>query len=446
MTPALAFRGSLLHLLRDPGDAAASDAARYFEDGVLVVRDGRIVEAGSARDVLARLPADAAVKDYSGKLLVPGFVDCHIHYPQTDMIASHGAQLLEWLERYTFPTERRFDDPGHAREVADFFLDELLRNGTTTALVLGTVHPQSVDAIFEASRVRGLRMIAGKVLMDRNCPEYLRDTARSGYAESRDLIERWHGRDRLLYAVTPRFAPTSSAEQLEGAGRLAEEFPGVYVHTHLAENRSEVAWVKELFPSSRSYLDVYAGFGLVRRRSVFAHCIHLDDAERRLMAERGASAAFCPASNLFLGSGLLDLRRTREHAIAVGLGTDVGAGTSFSMLRTMQEAYKVARLGGQALPPYQALYLATLGGAQALDLADRIGNFEPGKEADFVVVDLAATPLLERRLRQARDLAEKLFAWIMLGDDRSVVATYASGKQVYSACGNSIFACAEGSD
>jgi guanine deaminase len=433
MTPALAFRGSLLHLLRDPGAAAASDAVQHFEDGVLVVRDGRIVEAGSARDVLARLPADAAVKDYSGKLLVPGFVDCHIHYPQTDMIASHGAQLLEWLERYTFPTERRFDDPGHAREVADFFLDELLRNGTTTAMVLGTVHPQSVDAIFEASRVRGSRMIAGKVLMDRNCPEYLRDTAHRGYAESRDLIQRWHGRDRLLYAVTPRFAPTSSAEQLERAGRLVEEFPGVYVHTHLAENRNEVAWVRELFPSSRSYLDVYAGFGLVRRRSVFAHCIYLDDAERSLMAERGATAAFCPTSNLFLGSGLFDLRRAREHGISVGLGTDVGAGTSFSVLRTLQDAYKVARLGGQALPPYQALYLATLGGAQALDLADRIGNFEPGKEADFVVVDLAATPLLERRLRQARDLAEKLFAWVMLGDDRSVVATYALGKEVYSA-------------
>lgn len=427
------FRGSLLHFLRDPADSPAADAVQYYEDGVLVVRDGHVVEAGDARDVLARLPADAEVKDYSGKLLLPGFVDCHIHYPQTDMIASYGAQLLEWLERYTFPTERRFEDPRYAREVADFFLEELLRNGTTTAVVLGTVHPQSVDAIFETSRMRGLRMIAGKVLMDRNCPDYLRDTAESGYTESRVLIERWHGRDRLLYAVTPRFAPTSSAEQLKRAGRLAEEFPDVYVHTHLAENRNEVAWVAELFPSSRSYLEVYAGFGLVRRRSIFAHCIHLDDADRRLMAERGAMAAFCPTANLFLGSGLFDLRRAREYGVAVGIGTDVGGGTSFSMLRTLQEAYKVAQLAGQTLSPYRALYLATLGGAQGLYLDDKIGNFEAGKEADFVVIDLAATPLLERRLRHARDLAEKLFALIMLGDDRSIVATYSMGKEVYSA-------------
>lgn len=427
------FRGSLLHFLRDPADSPAADAVQYYEDGVLVVRDGHVVEAGDARDVLARLPADAEVKDYSGKLLLPGFVDCHIHYPQTDMIASYGAQLLEWLERYTFPTERRFEDPRYAREVADFFLEELLRNGTTTAVVLGTVHPQSVDAIFETSRMRGLRMIAGKVLMDRNCPDYLRDTAESGYTESRALIERWHGRDRLLYAVTPRFAPTSSAEQLKRAGRLAEEFPDVYVHTHLAENRNEVAWVAELFPSSRSYLEVYAGFGLVRRRSIFAHCIHLDDADRRLMAERGAMAAFCPTANLFLGSGLFDLRRAREYGVAVGIGTDVGGGTSFSMLRTLQEAYKVAQLAGQTLSPYRALYLATLGGAQGLYLDDKIGNFEAGKEADFVVIDLAATPLLERRLRHARDLAEKLFALIMLGDDRSIVATYSMGKEVYSA-------------
>lgn len=432
-TATVAFRGSLLHFLRDPGDGTASDAVQYYEDGVLVVRDGHVLEVGAAREVLARLPADAAVKDHSGKLLLPGFVDTHIHYPQTDMIASYGAQLLEWLEKYTFPTERRFEDPRHAAEVADFFLDELLRNGTTTAVVLGTVHPQSVEAIFEASRMRGLRMIAGKVLMDRNCPEDLQDTPESGYAQTRRLIEQWHGRDRLLYAVTPRFAPTSSAAQLRRAGQLVAEFPEVYLHTHLAENRAEVAWVAELFPSSRSYLDVYAGFGLVRPRSVFAHCIHLDDADRKLMAERGAMASFCPTANLFLGSGLFDLRRAREYGMAVGIGTDVGGGTSFSMLRTLQEAYKVAQLGGQTLSPYRALYLATLGGAQGLGLDDKIGSFEAGKEADFVVIDLAATPLLERRLRYARDLPEKLFAVIMLGDDRCIAATYAMGREVYSA-------------
>ncbi len=428
----LAVRGSLLHFLRDPGGEGSS-GAEYFEDGLLLLRDGHVLEAGDAQALLQRLPAQTVLKDFSGKLLLPGFVDCHIHYPQTDMIASYGEQLLDWLEKYTFPAERRFEDPAHAREVADFFLEELLRNGTTTALVLGTVHPQSVEAIFEASRVRGLRMIAGKVLMDRNCPEDLRDTPASGDAQTRALIERWHGRDRMLYAVTPRFAPTSSAEQLRRAGRLLEEFPDVYLHTHLAENRSEVTWVAELFPSSRSYLDVYAGFGLVRPRSVFAHCIHLDHADRKLMAERGAMVAFCPTANLFLGSGLFDLLRARECGLAVGLGTDVGAGTSFSMLRTMQEAYKVAQLGGQTLSPYRALYLATLGGAQALKLEHKIGSFEAGKEGDFVVIDLAATPLLERRMRHARSLPEKLFAMIMLGDDRCIAATYAMGREVYAA-------------
>ena len=433
MTKLLALRGSLLHFLRDPGDDASPAAAQYFEDGLLLLQDGRVRDVGEARQLLAKLPADTVVKDYSGKLLLPGFVDTHIHYPQTDMIASYGGQLLEWLEKYTFPAERRFADPQHAREVADFFLDELLRNGTTTAMVLGTVHPASVDAIFEASRARGLRMIAGKVLMDRNCPEDLRDTAASGDAQSRALIERWHGRDRLLYAVTPRFAPTSSEDQLRRAGRLLEEFPDVYLHTHLAENRDEVAWVARLFPSSRGYLDVYDSFGLVRPRSVFAHCIHLDDAERRRMAERGALAAFCPTANLFLGSGLFDLQAAQQCGMAVGLGTDVGGGTSFSMLRTMHEAYKVAQLRGQRLSPFRALYLATLGGALGLGLGDKIGNFAPGKEGDLLVVDLAATPLLERRLRLAKSLAEKLFALIMLGDDRCIAATYALGREVYRA-------------
>jgi len=428
MSETLALRGSLLHFLRDPGDDAPGGAVEYFDDGILLLRDGRVLEAGDARALLPRLPADAVRRDHSGKLLLPGFVDTHIHYPQTDMIASHGTQLLDWLERYTFPAERRFQDPAHAREVAGFFLEELLRNGTTTAMVLGTVHPQSVDGFFAAAQARGLRMIAGKVLMDRNCPEDLRDTAQSGEAQTRELIGRWHGCDRLLYAVTPRFAPTSSPEQLRSAGRLLDEFPDLYLQTHLAENRAEVAWVRELFPSSRSYLDVYDGFGLVRPRSVFAHCIHLEGADRRRMAERGAAAAFCPTANLFLGSGLFDLAAAGACGMSVGLGTDVGGGTSFSMLRTLHEAYKVAQLRGQTLSPLRALYLATLGGAQALGLQDRIGSFAPGREADLVVIDLAATPLLERRLRHAESLAEKLFALIMLGDDRCVAATYVQGR------------------
>lgn len=428
-----AFRGEVLHFLRDPGDAAdPAGAYEYLEDGMLVVRDGCVAEVGPARDVLGRLPAGTQVVDRCGKLLLPGFVDCHIHYPQTDVIASYGEQLLEWLEKYTYPAERAFADPAHAGAAAEFFLDELARNGTTTALVLGTVHPQSVDAFFAAARARGMRMIAGKCLMDRNCPDFLRDTAASGYADSRALIERWHGCDRLLYAITPRFAASSTEAQLARAGALAAEFPDVFVHSHLAENRAEVAWVRQLFPWARSYLDVYARSGLVRPRSVFAHCLHLDEEDRALMAERGALAAFCPTSNLFLGSGLFDLRAADRAGMAVGIATDVGGGTSFSMLRTLAEAYKVAQLAGQPLSAFRALYLATLGGARGLRLDDRIGSFAPGREADFVVLDPAATPLAARRIARARSLAERLFALMMLGDDRFVAETYVLGRRAFA--------------
>lgn len=424
-----AYRGTIVHCLGDPG--ASTDAVERFDDGLLLVADGRVERVGPADALLDALPADLAVEDYSGKLIVPGFVDTHIHYPQTDMIAAYGEQLLEWLNTYTFPTERRFADPDHAAEVAEFFLDELLRNGTTTALVLGTVHAVSVDVFFEAARRRRLRMIAGKVLMDRNAPEWLRDTAESGYRDSRALIERWHGVDRLLYAITPRFAATSTEQQLQRAGQLASEHPDTFVHTHVAENRKEVAWVAELFPDSRSYLDVYDRFGLLRERSVYAHCIHLDREDRRRMGESGAAMAFCPTSNLFLGSGTFDLAAADAAGVHVGLGSDVGAGTSFSQLRTLSEAYKVAQLQGQRLSPWEALYLATLGGARSLYLDDRIGNFAPGKEADFVVLDPQATPLLARRTAQCRDLAETLFALIMLGDDRTVAATRVLGELVW---------------
>ena len=428
----VAYRAGILHFLRDPGEASdPAGSYEFFEDGLLVVRDGRVAEVGPASDISARLPAGTPIVDRSGKLILPGLVDCHIHYPQTDVIASYGEQLLEWLERYTYPAESRFGDKAHAREAADFFFEELLRNGTTTALVLGTVHAQSVDAFFEAAEARDLRMVAGKVLMDRNCPEFLRDTAESGYAESKALIEKWHGRGRLGYAITPRFAVTSTEAQLERAGDLATEFPDVFVHTHLAENRKEVALVRELFPWARSYLDVYERFGLVRARSVFAHCIHLDDEDVALLGERGAMAAFCPTSNLFLGSGLFDLRRMRQAGVHVGVATDVGGGTSFSMLRTLAEGYKVAQLADQPLSAYRAFYLATLGGAEGLGLDDRIGNFAPGKEADFVVLDPAITPLAARRHERTETLEERLFMTMMLGDDRFVAETYALGKRVH---------------
>jgi guanine deaminase len=422
-----AFRGRLLHFLDDP--ATAGERAHVFlDDGVLVVRDGRVQSTGNWTDVRGTLPAETPVVEFTDKLILPGFIDTHVHYPQSDIIASYGEQLLEWLERYTFPTERLFSDPAHARDVASFFLDELLRNGTTSALVFATVHPESVDAIFAEASSRAMCIAAGKVLMDRNCPEFLRDTAESGYAQSAALIERWHRRGRLLYAVTPRFAPTSTDRQLELAGRLLDEHSGVLMQTHVAENMDEVRWVAELFPWSRSYLDVYDHYGLLRHGAVYAHCIHLDAHDRRRMAESGAAMSFCATSNLFLGSGLFDLDAAREHAIAVGIGTDVGGGTSFSMLRTLAESYKVAQLAKQRLSPLRAFYLATLGGARALGEEDRLGNFAPGKPADFVVLDPAATPLMARRMSHAEGLVEALFVLMMLGDDRAVAATYVMGE------------------
>jgi guanine deaminase len=424
-----AYRASLLHCLADPGEGAESSALEHFEDGLLIIEDGVVVEAGDAATLLAQIKDDVAVTDFSGKIIVPGFIDCHVHFPQLDIIASYGEQLLDWLNRYAYPAEARFADENYAHEMADVFLDELLRNGTTTALVFGTVHAHSATAILGAAESRGMRLIAGKVLMDSNCPHELQDTAESAYADSKALIERWHGKGRLGYAITPRFALTSSEEQLSAAGRLASEYPDVWVHTHLAENKAEVEEIARQFPGSRSYLDVYDQHGLLRERSVFAHCLYLDDEDRSCMAAKGAAAAFCPTSNLFLGSGLFDLREMRAANIRVGLGTDVGGGTSLSLLRTASEAYKVLHLQDEALPASRALYLATLGAAEALYLDDKVGNFEPGKEADFVVLDPAGSSLSERRTRIARSIEEALFAITMLADDRHVAATYIAGQR-----------------
>ncbi|TMG97687.1 MAG: guanine deaminase [Betaproteobacteria bacterium] len=423
-----ALRAEIVHLVDDPV-VALDRAHEHWSDGLLVLADGKVESCGDAPTLLATLPPNTEIIDYSGKLIVPGFIDAHVHYPQTDIVAAYGEKLLEWLTRYTFPTERRFDDPAYAREVADFFLAELLRNGTTTAAVFATVHPESVDAFFASAQALGARMIAGKVMMDRNCPPDLRDTAETSYEDSKALIERWHRCDRLLYAVTPRFAPTSTERQLELAGRLLDEHEGLYLQSHVAENADEVKWVAELYPWSRSYLDVYDHFGLVRERALYAHCLHLDATDRDRMGATGAAAVFCPTSNLFLGSGLFDVDAARRHRVPVAVGTDVGAGTSFSMLRTLDEAYKVAHLLHHRLSPFAALHLATLGGAQALRLDDRIGNFALGKEGDFVVLDFAATPLLARRMQSAATIDERLFALLMLGDDRCVAATYLMGEQ-----------------
>ncbi|MDH3620768.1 MAG: guanine deaminase [Gammaproteobacteria bacterium] len=425
-----ALRASVMHCLADPGEESEASAWEYFDDGLLVIDAGHVVNAGDAASLLGELPAGTQVQDFSGKLIVPGFIDCHVHFPQLDIIGSYGAQLLDWLNQYAFPEEAKFSDPDHAREVARVFIDELLANGTTTALVFGTVHAHSADAIFEAAEAKGMRLIAGKVLMDSNCPPELRDDAETGYAESKALIERWHGKGRLGYAITPRFALTSSREQLAAAGRLASEFPDVWVHTHLAENMDEVEEIARLFPDSRSYLDVYEQYKLLRPRAVFAHCLHMDEQDRGNMASMGGAAAFCPTSNLFLGSGLFDLEAMREAGIRCGLGTDVGGGTSLSLLRTASEAYKVLHLQEHALPATRALYLATLGAAEALYLDDKIGNFAPGKEADFVVLNYEGSNLTKRRIAAAKTIEEKLFALMTLADDRNIAATYVNGEAI----------------
>jgi len=401
----------------------------HHPDGLLVVEDGIVVAFGD-HGLLAPKFADVPVSHFPAGLIVPGFVDAHVHFPQTDCIAAHGEELLAWLERHVFPVEARFADRAHCDEVAGFFLDELLRNGTTSALVFATVHAASVDALFEAALARDMRIVAGKVLMDLG-PDGLRDTPESGLADSEALIARWHGRGRLGYAVTPRFALTSSDAQLESAGAMLAAYPDVLLHTHLAENRGEIDAVAGRFPAATDYLDVYDRFGLVGARSVFAHCVHIEDGALDRMAAAGASAAFCPTSNLFLGSGLFDLARAQAHGVGVGIGTDIGAGTSFSLLATLGEAYKVGRLQGHGLDPFDALHLATVGGAQVMNMADRVGGLRPGQEADFVVLDCAATPLLARRTAGAA-LHDRLFALQVLGDDRAVAQTYLAGRRAYT--------------
>jgi guanine deaminase len=432
MSDAVAIRADFLHCVRDPGlDGGDAGAVEHLRDGVLLVRRGRIERLAPAADLLPALGPDVPVHDRRGRLVVPGFVDTHVHAPQVDVIASHGTQLLDWLERYTFPAERRFEDAAHAADAARFFVDRLLENGTTTACVFCTVHPGSVDALFAEARARGLLMIAGKSLMDRNAPPWLSDTAERGDAECRALIERWHGVDRLRYAITPRFAITSTDAQLALAGRLAAEHPSVHVQSHVAENRDEVAWVARLYPDHRSYLDVYDRAGLLRERAIYAHCIWLDDADRARLAASGTAASFCPTSNLFIGSGLYDLRQAIAAGHRIGLGTDVGGGTSYSMLRTLGEAYKVQQLQRVSMHPAYALYLATLGGARALYVDDRIGSLLPGRDADLAVLDPAATPLTARRTALRDDPLDTFFALTVLGDDRSIAETWAAGVPVH---------------
>lgn len=424
-----AYRSQLFYF--DDALEAGSDAFTWIRDGLIVVRDGLIESSGEYDELIKQLPTNTKVHDLRHYVVTPGFIDTHLHYPQTEMIASPAPGLLPWLENYTFPTERRFDDAEYNTEVAEFFLQELLRCGTTTAMVYCSVHPESAEAFFSASHALNTRMIAGKVMMDRNCPEFLQDTAKSGARDSERLIQEWHGTGRQLYALTPRFAPTSTPEQLGLCGELAQSYDDVYIQTHVAENQDEVKWAMELFPKNRSYLDIYDEYGLLRPKAIYGHCIWLDENDKARMSDTGAVAAHCPTSNFFLGSGMFDLFAAEQSGVPVTLATDVGAGTSFSMLRTMNEAHKVARMNGNYLNARHMFWLATQGAARHIGLNGKIGTLSAGAEADFIVLDPAATPLLARRSEQANTLEELLFALAILGDDRVIARTYVAGRLVH---------------
>jgi len=429
-----ALRGPALTFTGDPFRDGLERTLVHEPDAIVAMQDGRITHFGPAARVVPMLPAGTEIRDFGRDALISaGFIDTHVHFPQTPMIASHGAQLLDWLERYTFPAELKFADRAYTRRVARAFLQENLRNGITTSCVYCSVHPHSADILFEEAEVLGLRLAAGKVLMDRNAPDGLRDSAQSGYDNSLALIRKWHGRGRLLYAITPRFAGTSSAEQLAAAGALWREHPDCLMQTHIAETEAEVAWIRELFPDRGNYLDVYDHHGLCGKRAVFGHGIWLGDDELQRLHVAEAAISHCPTSNFFLGSGVFDIGRAKraDRPVRVGLGTDIGAGTSFSILQTLNEAYKASQLNRHPLSAAHAYYLATRGSAAAMHLEDKVGSIAPGMEADLVVLDMRSTPLIAFRMDEARDFAEQLFVQMILGDDRAVQATYVAGRLVH---------------
>lgn len=430
-----ALRGDLVYFTGDPFISDPAHTFFYERDGIVLIKNGLIEAAGPAAKIQPLIPKSVAIDHHPGCLISAGFIDTHIHYVQTGMIGAPGGQLLDWLERYTFPAEQEFQDKEHAAKVAKIFCDELIKNGTTTALVFCATFPQSVDALLEEAAKHNLRLIAGKVLMDRNAPAALLDTPQQAYDDSKTLIEKWHGKGRALYAITPRFAITSTPEQLEAAGTLWREHPGVYVQTHIAENKREIEEVGKLFPGRKDYFDVYEEFGLCGERAVFAHGVHLSEREFCRCHETGTALSHCPTSNLFLGSGFLSIARAKDpkRPVHVGLGTDIGAGTSFSLLATLNETYKVSQFDGAPLDAVRAFYLATLGGAKALQLEDKIGSIKPGLEADLVVLDPQATPLLQFRNARSRSIEEMLFVLMTLGDDRAVKATYVAGERVKTA-------------
>ncbi len=424
------LRGAIFHLIADPGEH--SDAWRYYDDGILVISAGRIESVDSVANCLAALQDQIPIFEYPNCLICPGFIDTHIHYSQTRIIGSPAPGLLEWLETYTFPEELRFDDPDYAATVASQFFDQLVSNGTTTAQVYPTVHECSADVFFDEANQRGLRMVAGKVLMDRNAPAGLRDGSDYGAAANERLIRKWHGIGRQTYAITLRFAGTSTRAQMALCSKLVQQYPDLLFHTHLSETLAEIDWTLKLYPECSDYLAVYEQYGVVTERSIFAHSIHLSESEKQRMADAGAAIALCPTSNAFLGSGLAPLNALSDSRIGLSLGTDVGGGTSFSMLQTMQEMYKIVQLGGDRnIDALRLFYLATLGGARALHLDRHVGNFEAGKEADFIVLDAGGRALVQDKLNRAQSIGEQLFTYIILGGEVNVKETWSMGKRVF---------------
>ena len=441
-----AIRGPALTYTGDPFKSGLEHTMVYESDAIVAMADGKITHFGPASKVEGQLPPGTKVKNYGKDALISaGFIDSHVHFPQTPMIAAYGAQLLDWLNKYTFPTEQKYSDKEFARSVAKVFLRENLKNGITCGCVYCTVYPQSVDALFEEAEKLGMRIAAGKVMMDRNAPEKLLDTPKTGYDDSKALIKKWHNRGRLMYAITPRFAPTSSREQLEATGALCKEHADCYMQTHVSENKGEVAWVKELFPERKGYLDVYDYYSLCRPRAVFGHGIHLTDDEMHCMHRTGSAVAHCPTSNFFLGSGFFNIQRAmqKDRPVRVGLGTDLGAGTSFSILATLNEAYKAAQLNSYALSAGHAYYVATRGTAHAMYLEDKIGSLAAGMEADVVVLDMRSTPIISYRMDHAKDFEEALFIQMTMGDDRAVQATYVAGSLLYERNGQNENSLAE---
>ncbi|PRD44246.1 guanine deaminase [Phyllobacterium phragmitis] len=424
----LLIRGRILTFVDEPRDIADTNSYRYFEDGALLVEDGRIKAVGEYRDVAQTAGADTPIADHRPHLVLAGLIDAHIHFPQMQAVASYAGQLLEWLNTYTFVEEQKFADEQHAQFVAERFMDELLRHGTTTVAAYCSVHPQSVDAFFRAARHRNMRVVGGKVMMDRNAPPALCDTPQSGYDDTKALIARWQGKGRLHYAITPRFAITSTPEQMEMAGALVREHPDCYVQTHLSENHEEIALTHSLYPDAPDYTGIYEHYGLLGRKTLLGHCIHLSEREMAVMAETGSVAVFCPTSNLFLGSGLFDREKLHNAGVRIAVATDIGGGTSFSMLKTLDEAYKVLQLRGQRLSPLHSFYMMTLGNARALSLEERIGTLQPQTDADITILDSRATPAMRMRMDTARTLAEELFLLQTMGDDRAVAEVYVAGK------------------